>query len=192
MPYRKSRHLDSHRLWLCLPWWATRIPLLGHYGGALYLRKTKMPPWYRRHNRGVIEMKTNSIPLWALRTPCWRWKRPMPVHFHRTRRLLCAACDHRRRNSLSIHRVSGMVGDGTFPTYLQGSEITWYDTSDTTEVYRVKSERVWKCTTVQTMQTKKRPEISDLFFCGLQPTSTRKVYVAEDKKTFPDRAGFFL
>jgi hypothetical protein len=27
---------------------------------------------------------------------------------------------------------SGMVGDGTFPTYLQGSEITWYDTSDTT------------------------------------------------------------
>lgn len=27
---------------------------------------------------------------------------------------------------------SGLLGDGTSPTYLQGSEITWYDTSDTT------------------------------------------------------------
>ena len=30
---------------------------------------------------------------------------------------------------------SGLLGDGTSPTYLQGSEITWYDISDTTGLH---------------------------------------------------------
>lgn len=50
------------------------------------------------------------------------------------------------------------------------------------QVYRVKTRNPYR---------KKRPEISDLFFCGLQPATARNVYMAEDKRVSWQSERFF-